>query len=66
VLYLHFKTFPSFLAFKIAEKSLSHGKVKHKKKFREKRKINFDFSHFSALGVEGWTISPKEGKLFHF
>jgi hypothetical protein len=50
-IYLHFKTFPSFLTFKMAEKSLTHNQIKEKKQFREKRKTNFDFSHFSAVGV---------------
>jgi hypothetical protein len=35
----------------MVEKSLSHWQIKHKKQFREKRKTNFDFSHFSALDI---------------
>jgi hypothetical protein len=50
-LWLHFKTFPSFLAFEMVEKSWKYRQIKHKKHFREKRKTSFDFSHFSAVGV---------------
>ena len=39
-LWLHFKTFPSFLAFEMVEKSWKYRQIKHKKHFREKRKTS--------------------------
>ena len=40
-LWLYFKTFPSFLAFEMVEKSWKYRQIKHKKHFREKRKTSF-------------------------
>jgi hypothetical protein len=44
-LWLHFKTFPSFLAFEMVEKSWKYRQIKHKKHFREKRKTSFYFGY---------------------
>jgi hypothetical protein len=52
-IYLHFKTFPSFLTFKMAEKSLTHSQIKRKKTVSRKTQNNF-FLWLSCFFPKTW------------